>query len=61
VIRCKHSVIPMPALARRRHEIREPDEKSNGESSTTPLTPGRVDLRPRPEPTQLAALCRGST
>jgi len=34
---------------------------SNGESSTTPLAPGRVDFRPRPGPTQLAALCRGST
>jgi hypothetical protein len=29
---------------------------SNGESSTTPLAPGRADLRPRPGPTQLAAL-----
>ena len=26
-----------------------------------PLAPGRVDFRPRPGPTQLAALCRGST
>ena len=34
---------------------------SNRESSTTPLAPGRVDFRPRPGPTQLAALCRGST
>ena len=33
---------------------------SNGESSTTPLAPGRVDFRVRPGPTQLAALCRGS-
>jgi non-ribosomal peptide synthetase component E (peptide arylation enzyme) len=36
-------------------------KKSHGESSTTPLAPGRVDFRPRPGPTQLAALCRGST
>jgi len=34
---------------------------ANGVSSTTPLGPGRVDFRPRPGPTQLAALCRGST
>ena len=34
---------------------------ANGASSTTPLAPGRVDLRPRPGPTQLAALCLGST
>jgi len=34
---------------------------ANGEGSTTTLTPGRVDFRPRPGPTQLAALCRGST
>ena len=27
VIRCKHSVIPVPVLARRRHEIGEPVEK----------------------------------
>ena len=27
VIRCKHPVIPMPVLARWRHEIREPVEK----------------------------------
>jgi hypothetical protein len=26
--------------------------KSNGESSTTPLAPGRVDFGPRPGPTQ---------
>jgi len=25
VIRCKHPVIPVPVLARRRHEIGEPD------------------------------------
>jgi hypothetical protein len=36
-------------------------KKSNGESSTTPLAPGRVDFRPRPGPIQLAALCLGST
>ena len=29
---------------------------ANDESSTTPLAPGRVDFRPRPGPTQLAAL-----
>ena len=29
---------------------------ANAESSTMPLAPGRVDLRPRPGPTQLAAL-----
>jgi len=34
---------------------------ANGVSSTTPLAPGRVDFRPRPGPTQSAALCRGST
>ena len=32
--------------------------RSNQEDSlTTPLAPGRVDVRPRPGPTQLAALC----
>ncbi len=32
--------------------------RSNQEASlTTPLAPGRVDVRPRPGPTQLAALC----
>jgi hypothetical protein len=51
VIRGEHPVIAMPALPRWRH----------GESSTAPLAPGRVVFRPRPEPTQLAALCRGST
>ena len=65
VIRCKHSVIPVPMLARRRDEIGEPVQElkrnSNGVSSTTPLAPGRVDFRPRPGPTQLAALCLGST
>jgi hypothetical protein len=34
---------------------------SNGDKSTPPLAPGRVDFGPRPGPTQLAALCRGST
>jgi len=34
---------------------------SYGVSSTTPLAPGRVDLRERPGPTQLAALGLGST
>lgn len=29
--------------------------------STTPLTPGRANLRPRPEPTKLATLFRGSS
>jgi 6-phosphogluconolactonase (cycloisomerase 2 family) len=32
---------------------RNPD----GESSTTPLAPGRVDFRPRPGPTQLGFSC----
>jgi hypothetical protein len=64
VIRGEHPVIAMPVLPRRRHEVSEPVEElknSNGESSTTPLAPGRVDFRPRPGPTQLATLCRGST
>ncbi|GDX94543.1 hypothetical protein LBMAG47_02060 [Planctomycetia bacterium] len=92
VIRREYSVIAMPVLPRRRHEIGEPVElafrrqghpwplppwavaakakvwldrrtgilSANGESSTTPLAPGRVDLRARPGPTQLAALCPGS-
>ena len=34
---------------------------SNGKRSTTPFAPGHVDFRERPGPTQLAALCRGST
>ena len=34
---------------------------ADGESSKTPPAPGRVDVRPRPGPSQLAALCRGST
>ena len=34
---------------------------ASGESSTIPLAPGRVDFRCRPGPTQVAALCRGST
>ena len=62
VIRREHPVVVMPVLPRRRHEGSEPvEELKNGESSTTPLAPGRVDFRPRPGPTQLAALCRGST
>ena len=36
-------------------------KNSNGVNSTTPLAPGRVDFRPRPGPTQLVALCLGST
>ena len=65
VVRLESSVIPMPVLPRRRHEVRQPVQElkrnSNGVSSTTPLAPGRVDFRPRPGPTQLAALCLGST
>jgi hypothetical protein len=34
---------------------------ANGVSSTTPVSPGRVDFRQRPGPTQVAALCLGST
>jgi len=34
---------------------------ANGSISTTPVAPGRVDFRPRPRPTQVAALCLGST
>jgi hypothetical protein len=45
----------LPWLARRTGIL-----SANGESSTTPLAPGRVDLRARPGPTQLAALCPGS-
>ena len=45
----------MPVLARRRHEIGEPVENSNGKRSTTPFAPGRGDFRERPGPTQLAA------
>jgi len=65
VVGCKHPVVSMPVLPRRRDEIGEPVQElkrnSNGVSSTTPLAPGRVDFRPRPGPTQLAALCLGST
>jgi hypothetical protein len=34
---------------------------ADGVSSMTPLAPGGVDLRPWPGPTQVAALCLGST
>ena len=58
VIRRKHPVIPVPVLARRWHEIGEPVEKLKRREIDD--APGRVDFRPRPRPTQVAALCQPS-
>jgi len=66
VVRCKHSVIAMPVLPRRRDEIGEPVQElkrwsrnSNGVSSMTPVDPGCVIFSVRPGPTQFPRLCRG--
>ena len=61
VVGCKHPVIPVPVLARRRHEIGEPVEKLKRREVDNAIGPGRVDLRLRLGPTQLATLCLGST
>ncbi len=55
VIRCKHRVIPVPMLARRRHEIGEPVQELKRREFDDAVRPGRVDFRERPGPTQLAA------
>ena len=55
-----NNVIPMPVLPRRRDEIGEPVEERKRRELHDASGPGRVDLRPRPGPTQLAALCPGS-
>ena len=55
VIRGENPVIPVPVLPRRGTRSASRSKKSHGESSTTPLASGRVDFRPRPELTQLAA------
>ena len=60
VIRREYSLIAMPVLPRRRHEIGEPVEDLKRRELDDAIGPGRVDVRPRPGPTQLAALCRGS-
>ena len=54
-------MIPVPVLARRRHEIGEPVEKLKRREVDNAIGPGRVDLRLRLGPTQLATLCLGST
>ena len=49
VIRCKHPVIPVPVLARRRHEIGEPVEK---------LKRRELDDAVRPRPRGLSRAAR---
>lgn len=63
MIGCKDAVIPMPVLARRRHEIGESVEKLKRREfyDVARAGPAHADFRLRPGPTQLAALCRGST
>ena len=61
VVRRKHPVIPMPMLPRRRDEIGQTVQELKRSEFDDAIGPGRVDLRPRPGPTQLAALCLGST
>jgi hypothetical protein len=39
VVECKHPVIPVPVLARRRHEIREPVEKLKGQGVDDAVRP----------------------
>jgi hypothetical protein len=48
-------------LPRRRHEIREPVEKLNRREIDTAVCPSSRGFRELAGPTQLAALCRGST
>ena len=61
VIRGEHPVIAMPVLPRWRHEIGQPVQEVTRREFDRAVAPGRVVFRPRPEPPQLAALCRGST
>jgi hypothetical protein len=51
----------MPVLPRRRDEVGEPVEELKRRELDDAIGPGRVDFRPRPGPTQMDALCRGST
>ncbi len=61
VVRGKDAVVAMPCFRGGGTRSASRSMNSKGESSTMPLAPGRVDFRPRPGPTQLAALCRGIT
>jgi hypothetical protein len=61
VIRREYSVVAMSVLPRRRDELGEPVEELKRRELEDAVGFGRVDLRPRPGPTQLAALCLGST
>lgn len=62
-----HELAPLGGRAtsqrhRRRHEIGEPVEKLKRREVDDDAGPlGRVDIRERPGPTQVAALCRRST
>jgi hypothetical protein len=59
VIECKDAVIPMPVLARRRHEIREPVEKLKGRELDDAIGPRPRGLPPSPRANPVGRLVSG--
>ena len=59
VIRCKHSVIPVPVLARRRDEIGKPVEKLKRRELDDAVRPRSRGLPPAPPPDPVGRLVTG--